>query len=330
MPRLSIIIPAPGNWEALETTLVSVLENQPPQSEIIVALNGAYPDPYDLQAEVQFVQAPGRANWLGLVNVGLAAARSEATHILACGATVGQGWTTAAVDHFRGSEVASVAPLLVDANAPSRVLAAGCTWSPAGRYATFARGWQTDEIGTECRHWIGPTIFAAFYRRSALAEVGTFDTTLSPELAAADLALRLLRTGRRSVLETGSSVSIEPRLVPEDGPLKTSWQAERMFWRQVRRHRSSQNLTAHVGLLAAENLRALPRWRTALQLGGRVVGACDWRRARVGQIDPRPECAAMLPTDKMERRVDAQHALPSPPLFSAGVRHTSEPPTRGR
>ena len=37
-PRLSIVIPAPGNEETLEETLVSVLENRPEDSEIVVVL----------------------------------------------------------------------------------------------------------------------------------------------------------------------------------------------------------------------------------------------------------------------------------------------------
>ncbi len=100
MPRLSIIIPTLGDWESLETTLVSVLQNRPPLSEVIVVLNRTYDDPYDLEGEVRFVEVPGRtpskhrrAGLVELVNTGLAAADSELLHVLSCGMTVGDGWT---------------------------------------------------------------------------------------------------------------------------------------------------------------------------------------------------------------------------------------------
>ena len=51
MPRLAIIISAFGNIESLEATLVSVLENRPSDSEIVVALKRP--------AEEDFVYAPG-------------------------------------------------------------------------------------------------------------------------------------------------------------------------------------------------------------------------------------------------------------------------------
>ena len=58
MQRLSIIVPLMGDLKRFEDTLVSVLENQPEQSEVVVVLNGPYDDPYDLRSEVKFVEAP--------------------------------------------------------------------------------------------------------------------------------------------------------------------------------------------------------------------------------------------------------------------------------
>ena len=40
-----------GDLKRFEDTLVSVLENQPEQSEVVVVLNGPYDDPYELQAK---------------------------------------------------------------------------------------------------------------------------------------------------------------------------------------------------------------------------------------------------------------------------------------
>ena len=57
-PRLSIVIPTPGDTAAMEETLVSVLEHRPDDCEIVVALGCDYADPWNIREEVRFVQAP--------------------------------------------------------------------------------------------------------------------------------------------------------------------------------------------------------------------------------------------------------------------------------
>ena len=48
-PRLSIVIPSVHGAQALEETLLSVLENRPEQCEVIVALACEYDDPWNLR-----------------------------------------------------------------------------------------------------------------------------------------------------------------------------------------------------------------------------------------------------------------------------------------
>ena len=67
-PRLSIVIPAPGDEETLEETLVSVLENRPEDSEIVVVLGFGYHDPWSVGAEVRFIQAPIGSNRVACIN----------------------------------------------------------------------------------------------------------------------------------------------------------------------------------------------------------------------------------------------------------------------
>jgi hypothetical protein len=52
VPRLSIIIPVLGSSTRLESTLVSVLENRPPDCEILVLLGAPYDDPFAGHASV--------------------------------------------------------------------------------------------------------------------------------------------------------------------------------------------------------------------------------------------------------------------------------------
>ena len=71
MQRLSIIVPLTGDLKPFEDTLVSVLENQPERSEVVVVLNEPYDDPYQLRGEVEFVEAPagGGPRVLNLIQV---------------------------------------------------------------------------------------------------------------------------------------------------------------------------------------------------------------------------------------------------------------------
>ena len=75
-PRLSIIIPAPGNETTLEETLVSVLENRPENSEIVVVLGFGYHDPWSVGEEVRFIQAPIGSNRVSTSDLLLARAES--------------------------------------------------------------------------------------------------------------------------------------------------------------------------------------------------------------------------------------------------------------
>ena len=56
------VLSATGAIEALESTLVSVLENRPRDCEVIVVSNRKYDDPYSLAGEVTFIEADRRSS----------------------------------------------------------------------------------------------------------------------------------------------------------------------------------------------------------------------------------------------------------------------------
>ena len=100
MPRLAIVISAAGSVDALEATLVSVLENRPAGCEVLVALTRPYADPYDLKDEVRFLTPPRRTSPVAALNLALASVQSPVVHVLAAGCVVSEGWTNAALSHF--------------------------------------------------------------------------------------------------------------------------------------------------------------------------------------------------------------------------------------
>ena len=111
-PRLSIVIPAPGDEATLEETLVSVLENRPEDSEIVLGFG--YHDPWSVGEEVRFIQAPIGSNRVACINLGLAASTGRIVHVLAAGWRATPFWTDVAVEHFNNEQVAAVVPLEAD------------------------------------------------------------------------------------------------------------------------------------------------------------------------------------------------------------------------
>ncbi|HWB09740.1 MAG TPA: glycosyltransferase [Pirellulales bacterium] len=309
MPRLSIVIPTLGNWEALETSLVSVLQNQPPRSEVVVVHNGRYEDPYDLKNEVRFVEAPARSRLVGLINTGLAASRAEVIHLLPSGAVVEDGWTAGATRHFADLRVSVVTPVVLDVHRPTRLLSAGCYWLAAGKEIGHASGRTLGELGTG-DPWTGPDRPAAFFRRSAVVEVGSFDETLSPGFAAIDLSLRLIRAGGQIRLEPTSQVMIESTLLERDGAFRRAWQRERLFWRHRGKEGWLGSMAAHAWLVATETLKSVPRPSAIAGLAGRLVGVCDPRGPSVPAIEHLPGGTASAP-GSVDRRVDPGHVTPA-------------------
>ena len=168
MQRLSIIVPLTGDLKRLEDTLVSVLENQPEQSEVVVVLNEPYDDPYQLRGEVKFVEARQGADLVDCFACGLAASDAPIVHTIASGFEATPGWADAALTRFAETDVAAVAPLVVDRDHPQRVLSAGVCWTAAGSVGRIASGKPLDQFAGDDGVLCGPELVVAFYRRDVL------------------------------------------------------------------------------------------------------------------------------------------------------------------
>ncbi|MDZ7617251.1 MAG: glycosyltransferase family 2 protein, partial [Patescibacteria group bacterium] len=200
MPRLSIVVPFLGNLKLLEDTLVSVLENRPDACQILVVLNEGYDDPYDLHGEVSFVASRPDAGLVGGIYRGLQACETPIVHVLACGMEVSPGWTEAALSHFEDPEVGAVAPLVLQAAFPDRVVSAGLAYHRSGRIQRLSEGCSTDKPISYARPF-GPDARAAFYRRSALLGLDGWNGRAAFGLTGVDLALSLHEQGYRCELE---------------------------------------------------------------------------------------------------------------------------------
>ncbi|MBN1911732.1 MAG: hypothetical protein JW818_18470 [Pirellulales bacterium] len=276
MARLSIVIPHWGTIEQLESTLVSVLENRPADTQVLVVLSDIYDDPYDLKDEVSFVYAPIGTDAIRCVNLGIDASSSPIVHVLAPGSQVTAGWADAALARFADPEVAAVAPRILDPTDMRRIVADGIAYTSGGAVWPINEGETIDNPALPGEpDVLGPDLRAAFYRKSILNRVGRLPIDLGPELAAIDLALTLEAVDQRCVLETRSHVIAGNLPQKVGGPFRQAFWAERLFWRWAPRGGWPSCMAAHVGRVLIETWRNLPSLRLPAGLAGRLLGLCQ-------------------------------------------------------
>lgn len=271
--RLSIIIPAIGSQQQLEDTLVSVLSNRPGDCEVIVVYPGEYGDPYNLRDEVRFVEMSSQATRLGMANVGMDASRGEIMHLLAPGIEVVEGWTEAPLCRFAEDEsVGLVSPLLVSTSNPPTVVSAGVQYRAGGGRRLSGAG---SRIAKRAGHRIrvdGPTMNAAFYRKSALFKTGGFDALVGETLADIDLALSLRADNYVCVFEPACRLATKSD-VPADEPggFLQGRYAERLFWRHAMKIGWLRSLLLHPVEIVFDCLVSLSYPGAITRLAGRAV-----------------------------------------------------------
>jgi len=307
VPRLSIVIPALHSTELLESGLLSVLENRPADTEILVVNGCGYQDPYELAGEVRFLTPPKKAGLVASLNAALAETNGKVVHLLECGARVTPGWTDAALAHFADPRTALVAPLIATSIlAQPCVVSAGLDYHAGG--AVICRGARSEtDRHLQAQAVLGCSIRAGFLRREALERVGMFDASMVPDLADVELALRIRAAGGQAIFEPNSQVTLA-----SEGDARGLWgefqygrSVERLFWRSAKAAGWLRALSSHPFVAGYESLRRLGKGRMALHVAGRMWGCLEWGDivAHQGRM---AEPAAERPLEAPSRRL-AEH-----------------------
>ncbi|NLE37748.1 MAG: hypothetical protein GX621_06960 [Pirellulaceae bacterium] len=290
MARLSIVIPHADSVGRLESTLVSVLENRPDDSQILVVQSERYDDPYGLKDEVTFIYVPIGTDAVRCLNVGVDMAVAPVVHTLLPGLEVTPGWADAALGWFDDPSVASVAPLLL-AGDSDRVVSAGLRYRAGGAVESAGQGLSVLEAFAQPPSIVGPDPRAAFYRRSLLRHVDRFCIGLDERMAGVDMALKLRQTAGRCVVESNSRVhAVDPPKQPISA-FRRAMQSERVFWRWASREKGLRRLLAHVGQVAVDVLSECPSPAMVGSLLGHALGTClipshRHEHAALMRIDP--------------------------------------------
>lgn len=290
MPRLSIVIPSLTFDSLTEETLVSVLQNRPEYSEILVVTSETYADPYELGREVRFLTHASPGNVLDRCNYAGQQARGDILHFLAPGTIVLDGWTDHVWQHFQQSKVGAVSPVVLDATNPSRVAAAAVYYHSRGERRVLGAGARADAVAglvakPKQLAGLAPSSAAAFYLREAFVALSGFATDAGELFADVEMGLSLEELGYECVLEPTSLVTVSRSLARSPSSLAEVRKAEQLYRRQ---HGGTQaSPTAHAMLVAKECLANFPGTGMINALLGRLGGAkaADLRAAQAERIE---------------------------------------------
>jgi hypothetical protein len=276
VPTLACIIPVTGTTAGLETTLLSVLERRPDDCEVLVVLGTPYDDPYSLQGEVQFLDAERCAGLVDCINVGLTATNAPFIHVLANGFEATDGWTEQALAQFSNPRVASVTPAIYDIETRAQLRSAGVGYRSGGRRTLCTTLLAADG---DANLSIGPSVHAAFYRKSALEALGrVLPSEMGDELADLDLALSLRRTGWLNAIAPTCKVLGPAIETSGSRGLVSGLQSERFFWRQAGAMGRGSEIVSHVPAVLGSLLRST--WRAPVQALGRFFAMCQFGNYR--------------------------------------------------
>lgn len=208
-PRVSVVIPARGCEATLESAVGSVLAQEPPPAEVVIAVGPSKDGTAALAArlaaehpQVSVVENPsGRTP--DALNAAIAASQGQVVARVDAHARIPAGYLGAAVAALRGTSAANVGGLQIPTAETgfSRAVAAAMR-SPLGTGGAAYRT-ATDP---------GPvdTVYLGVFRREALEAVGGFDPTFVRNQDA-ELNLRLREAGYVVWLEPAMRVAYRPR-----------------------------------------------------------------------------------------------------------------------
>jgi GT2 family glycosyltransferase len=289
---ISIVIPSTSRPELLQKCLEALARTRPPGCEVIVIDDGSR-DAVVSQVALQMGAIVHRFNRRGgfvrAANAGLKLARHEIVEFLNDDTEVTPGWWKAASALFGDPGVAGVAPLVLQSTSQGestvRIDSAGDDYYVCGVARKRHHGKSITTVESQPCEVFGVSGCAAFYRRSALLEVGGFPEAFGAYFEDVDLAFRLHRAGYRLLFEPSSRVwhqgGSSYGMARGSLAVQMSRNEELVFWRNLPRGDLCRALPRHLIVLVAKMLRRVGEgnfiscvWGRlgALRLLGNIVG----------------------------------------------------------
>lgn len=229
--RFSIVVPIVGDVNLFEQTLATLLRDSGDDTEVILVHDGTYEDPYAIAGEVTLVDAQSRRLSV-MLNCAIDASTREFVAVVRPGVHLPEHWQSLVQPKFDAPEVASVAPLIVSSAEETEIVAAGLKTNYGFQRMLEGDGAKIADRVFQRLRPIGPTQWAAFYRRSALQRVSHFDRSVDDQYIDLDLSLTLKRLGYRCQLATDCVATIDrPVLITKQADRAHGLSAQRAITR---------------------------------------------------------------------------------------------------
>lgn len=278
MPRFSIIIPLMGDERLFDQTLASILRNRSPNSEILVIHDGTYQDPHGLSDEITFASTEQRPDLIAMFNRGVSLSTGDLLAFIRPGIELPSDWESTVQDAFKKPNIASVSPLITTPIEPHKIVTAGVeTGIGFQRKMAGARS-RTTPAKLKRVSPLGPTSWAAFYRRSAVEQIHPISENLSSVFLDQEIAMSLRTIGMGTHFSPETNLEIERMgLITCEQKLPHGRSAQRTYRRQGI---DGGSVLRTASLIAWDFLNApLQPWRLR-QAGGRVSAVLHRREDR--------------------------------------------------
>jgi hypothetical protein len=195
---LSLIVPFQCDSQALENTLVSVLELRSPDDELLIVHRGEYQDPYGLQGnEAKVLETPASTSLAEQLNIAVQNATGDVLQVVLPGTVLEADWCVDALAAFDEMDV--------------DMIALGVSGSSAN---SLQYGFEADLIPQrratgEASKIAGPLLAGTMIRRSAIECLGGWNTKIPGDLIDFELCLMAKLLGLQVGVVEGSSVTCD-------------------------------------------------------------------------------------------------------------------------
>ena len=287
-PICSIVIPTYNGRALLETCLASVARNRPEPLpvEVIVVDDASTDDTRVWLAQsypwVRVVALERNGGFCAAANAGIDAACGTFIQLLNNDTEVTPGWIEAGLTPFEDQAVGAVAPLVLVRSDPERVDSAGDSYAIVG--------WPSKRgHGQPSRIWLdrpphrvfGASGSSAFYRASALREVGGFDPAFGSYYEDVDLAFRLRWAGHECVFTPHSRILHEVSASYDHArpelQRRMARNAEFLFWTDLPGPWLAAAVVPHLLFVVAQATWRIARGRGRPFLLGKLDALRQWR-----------------------------------------------------
>ena len=165
---------------------------------------GTYQDPHQLSDEITFVSTEKRCDLIAMFNRGVSLSSGDFITFIRPGVELSQDWQLTVEDAFQKPHIASVSPLITTHSEPQKIVTAGVEAGIGFQRKMTATRWRNTPTKIKRVSPLGPTSWAAFYRRSAIEQIHPISENLDSVFFDLEIAMSLRTIGMGTAFSPGN------------------------------------------------------------------------------------------------------------------------------